>query len=364
MEERPHAKKLVPVFMLEILRKHSDADHPLTQKQILEYLRDDHGIELERKAIRRNIGQLQDAEYPIECPDVTRSIVHRNTGEPDETDVRSNFYYEHEFDESELRLLIDSVQFFKYISQKQRTDLVKKLEGLSSKYFKSRAGNLAANPDSSPYNGQMFLTIDVLDEAISNKRQISFKYGTYGIDKKLRPKTGEDGKALVYTVNPYQMAALNGRYYLISNTDGHDNVSPYRIDRILDIKILDTPARNQRELPELKGKGELDLPRHMAEHIYMFPGPSEPVTFRMKKYILNDVIDWFGKDVTFTSETDDEVTATVRVNLRAMRLWAMQYAKHVTVLSPQSLADEVREDIAAAAKGYGLGIKGCKMAKK
>ena len=174
------------------------------------------------------------------------------------------------------------------------------------------------------------------------------------MDKKLEPKTGEDGKALIYKVSPYQLAAANGRYYLISNTDPHDNISTYRIDRIKDAKLLDEPAKSKRDVPEMVS---FDLPKHMAEHIYMFPGPSERVTFRMKKRVINDVIDWFGTDVRFSDETEDEITVDVRVNHDAMRLWAMQYARHATILSPQSLADEVKKDIVEAAERYGMKVK-------
>ena len=31
----------------------------------------------------------------------------------------------------------------------------------------------------------------------------------------------------------------------------------------------------------------------MAEHVYLFAGESGLVTFRAKKYLLNDIIDWF-----------------------------------------------------------------------
>ena len=40
------------------------------------------------------------------------------------------------------------------------------------------------------------------------------------------------------------------------------------------------------------------------------------------------------------------------VNLEAMRHWAMQYARHVRVLSPQSLADTVAADLKEAAEKY------------
>lgn len=51
----------------------------------------------------------------------------------------------------------------------------------------------------------------------------------------------------------------------------------------------------------------------------MFAGESGIVEFRVKKYLLNDVIDWFGGEITFFDETDDEVSVRTRVNLAAMR---------------------------------------------
>lgn len=53
-------KKLAIIRILQILYKHSDADHPLTQDEIATYLLNDYGIELERKAIGKNIAILRD----------------------------------------------------------------------------------------------------------------------------------------------------------------------------------------------------------------------------------------------------------------------------------------------------------------
>ena len=75
----------------------------------------------------------------------------------------------------------------------------------------------------------------------------------------------------------------------------------------------------------------------------MFPGESGPVTFRAKKYLLNDIIDWFGGGVTFFDETEEEVSVRVRVNYAAMRRWALQYALHAKLLSPESLVKQVGE---------------------
>ena len=73
---------------------------------------------------------------------------------------------------------------------------------------------------------------------------------------------------------------------------------------------------------------------------------------RGNEYLINDVMDWFGSDVKITDAPGDEATARVTVNLEAMRHWAMQYARHATVLSPQSLADTVAADLKEAVENH------------
>lgn len=253
--------------------------------------------------------------------------------------------------DAELRLLIDSLLFSKHIPYSQCKELIEKLEGLSNRYFKSSVKHIQTMPDNEPQNKQLFYTIEVLDMAITKGRQVSFYYNEYHTDKKMYPRKNSAGKNRRYIINPYQIAAVNGRYYLICNYDKYDNVANYRLDRITDIEILSTPVKPMKKVNGMENG--LNLPKHMAEHVYMFTGESVPVTFRAKKYLLSEMIDWFGKEVQFSDESDDEVTVRVTVNLEAMRKWALQYAVHVKVLSPERLVDLVREDVKKAAEQYG-----------
>lgn len=50
--------------------------------------------------------------------------------------------------------------------------------------------------------------------------------------------------------------------------------------------------------------------------------------------------------------TSDEVTVTVKVNPIAMKMWALKYSKHIKVIFPQSLVDEIKADIDFAKKNY------------
>ncbi len=345
-------KKLLIMNILDILRKYTDENHRLSQKEIADILKDEYDMIVERKTIKRNLMNLIDFGYDIEYSEAIRMIPNAKTGELEEIYILSDFYLVRDFTDGELRLLIDSLLFSKHIPYSQCKELIGKLEGLSNRYFKSRVKHIRTMPENMPNNQQLFLTIETLDEAISRKKQVSFIYNEFGTDKKLHPRLNGEGKIREYIINPYQIAAVNGRYYLICNYDKYDEVSNYRVDRITDIKILDTP---QKPMKEVKGlENGFDLPKHMAEHIYMFSGESDIVIFSLKKYLISEVIDWFGKDIEFFDEDEYEIKARVKVNLSAMRKWALQYALHMEILSPTSLREEVISDLWDAAKNYGV----------
>ena len=334
-------KKLLIMNILDILRRFSDADHRLSQKDILDILKAEYGMAADRKAIKRNLMDLIDFGYNLEY---SESIRRGKNGE--EEVIFTDWYLVRDFSDAELRLMIDSLLFSRHIPSSQCRELIGKIEGLSNQYFRSKVRHIRNLPEDQPQNPELFLTIEILDEAVEKGRQVSFRYGDYGTDKKLHLRRDEDGKPKRYLVNPYQMVAANGKYYLIGNMDKYDNISHYRVDHIRDIGLLDSPVKPQRRVRGLENG--LNLPRHMAEHIYMFSGESRHVVLRTTPDMAGELINWFGNGVTFTDETEDSVLAHVTVNLQAMRFWALQYAPYVTLLSPEGLVEQVREDLESA----------------
>ena len=338
-------KKMLILNILEILRKYSDENHRLSQKEIQDILAREYATVVDRKAVKRNLMDLLDNGYDLGYSEKMRT---NRAGE--EEIIYSDWYIEHEFTDAELRLLVDGLLFSKHIPVSQCKDLVKKLEGLSNKFFSAKVRHIRTMPDSRPENPDLFYTIDVLDEAISTKKRVSFHYNEYGVDKRQHRKRNNDGSITEYKVNPYQMAAINGRYYLICSPKYIDAVSHYRIDRISGIRLLDEPITPMREIPELAHG--LNLPKHMAEHLYMFTGESSRVKFRARKEILNDIMDWFDQGTNgmiLTADGEDHVICDVYVNELAMQYWAMQYGESVEVLAPK----ELRERVYQAAKTLG-----------
>lgn len=336
------SKKMIPLCILDILRKHTDEDHTLDQKDIIELLRKEYGLEVERKAIRSNIVKLIEMDFPISYKETERE---GNT-------IWSDYWLEREFTDSELRLMIDGILFSNHIPHKQRMKLVEKIEGLSSEHFKSHVRHIATLPDAGDSNKQIFNNIAVLDEAIEKKRKVSFQYLDMDTDKKMLPKKEKSGKIRTYVVSPYQMAAKDGKYYLICNRDQYDAISNYRIDRISDIKVTDERIRPFKELMNANGQ-DLNLGEYMREHIYMYSGGETRVRFRIVRRMVTDVVDIFGKDVRFEDVTDDYVTVSATVTEKAMIQFAQNYAPDVVILEPQRMVDEMKDWIKKVKKVYG-----------
>mgnify|MGYP002523023596 CR=1 FL=1 len=108
-------KKMLNMLILEILQRYSDENHALTQQEIIRLLKQNYDMECDRRSVKNNILSLQEMGYDISM-EKGYSLMSRD------------------FDDSELRILIDSVLFSKSISSRQAKGLIDKLSAHSSNY--------------------------------------------------------------------------------------------------------------------------------------------------------------------------------------------------------------------------------------
>lgn len=346
------SKKLSLFNTLEILKKYTDEDHRLTQAEIVELLKQDYDMEIDRRTVKSNIMDLIELGYEIESQETTRMIRNEKTGEVEESTIMSSFFLVRDFSKAELRLLIDSLLFSKHLPYSQCKELVMKLEALSNKYFRASMNYISTMPEDKTNNKQVFYNIDILDEAIGKERKVSFKYLEYGTDKKQHPKLDKNGEERVYVASPYQMVAKEGKYYLICNYDPYDDVSNYRIDRITDIEILDVKIKSFEKLKGSNGQ-RFDLSEYMKKHVYMYSSEDSTVCFRIIKSMISDIIDMFGKDVRFYDESEESVCVKAKVNEAAMVQFAQSYAPDVEILEPVKLREQVKQELKKGLQVYG-----------
>ncbi len=327
------SKKLALLRVLHVLEYHSDADHPLTQEDIVKHLERDYGIILERKAVARQISLLKEAyDYPNSPITIC-------------ADRRKGTYIEQRaFEDAELKMLIDGVLSSRYITAGHSKKLIDKLCGLSNKYFRSHVKNVySVNEWSKTDNYDLFYNIELIDEAIEKGRKITFDYNKYRWDKTLK-------RTATHTVSPYQLILHNQRYYLMSYNERFEEICYYRLDHITNMQIEEgvlTPLRS------VKGyENGMDYKRFSSSLPYMFSDGIERVEFRTDFRMIDQVIDWFGKDVQIEKD-GGMYKVSVRVSLQAMEYWAMQYLNNVEILSPPSLREKLKANLQNAMQKYG-----------
>ena len=321
-------KKLALLRIWQILQKHSDYDHPLTQEEIIKYLESDYGIEMERKAIGKNIADLRDAGIDIGS---------RRAG---------SYIDSREFEDSELKLLIDGVLQSKHITARHSKDLIEKLCGLSNKYFRSHVKNVySVNDWSKTENQALFYNIDVVDEAIATGKQVQYDYNKYGVDAKLH-------KSSFQRVSPYQLILHNQRYYLMGYSDYWGNMTFHRMDRISNMRIYEKPAT---PITSVKGyENGLDFKQIASTMPYMYTDTPERIEFIADECIVDQIVDWFGKDIRMTTLPDDDKKVKVELvaSPNAMEHWALQYLNHVEVTKPESLRERIKASLQNGINSY------------
>ena len=321
-------KKMLNMLILEILKEYSDQEHRLTQQEIIRLLKSNYDMDCDRRSVKNNVMCLKELGYEISMED-------------------GYYLLEREFDDAELRMLIDSVLFSKNLTQKQAKTLIEKLKGMGNRYFSAKVNHVSNLPElHHGDNKQLMYVLDTINEAISQHKKISFVYNKYGSDFKLHPKREEK-----YVVNPYQMVANNGFYYLIGNYDKYDDISHYRLDKMTCVEMLTEKMKPQNQVTGLE-QG-LNLPKHMAEHIYMFSGESVAINMLVDETIISELVDWFGNDFyVIEKRRNNQVLVRLKCNEQAFFYWALQYGPYVEVLEPVSLRSKIAEAVSEMNEKY------------
>ena len=320
-------KKALNMMILEVLEQYTDRDHRLTQQKIVDLLEKNYGVPCTRQTVKNNLMLLKNMGYDISM-------------------WGGIFLKSRLFDNAELRMLIDSVLFSRTLSGEEAERLIKKLTAFGNKYFHAKVKHVCHLPKLiHSDNTDVLRNLDVLNDAIEQGKKVRFTYNSYGKDFQLHPRRKEP-----YIVNPYQMVANQGRYYLLGNYDKYNNISHYRLDCMTNVQMLDDKVKPKDQVEDF-AKG-YSLPRHMAEHIYMFSGPSVQVKMRVSEHMMGALIDWFGKEFRIVQEDADKLIVSVACNKLAMRYWALQYGEYAEILEPESLRDEIREAVNYMASFY------------
>ena len=319
-------KKLSIMYTLQVLRDYSDENHLLSQNDIVIKINNIYGMTCERKSIAANIDSLIDFGY---------DIIKTNAG---------SYLAVREFEPSEIRFLVDAVFSSRSINSKHSRELSKKLSEVLSVYQRKQYKYVyKADELNRTDSKELFYIIDIISEAIENNKQIMFDYVRNGYK-------GNTAKKHPYKVNPYFLINNQGKYFLVCNYDYFDGMGNYKLERIHNIKILDTPIK---PVTQVKGfENGLDIAKYANENIYMFATKTISATVK----IYNDwgavyVDEWFGKNACLY-EKEGTVFADIKANETSLVYWCLQYGENLDLLSPKETRDKIKGIIKQMCKRY------------
>lgn len=290
--------------------------------------------------------------------------------EKKKADAITDLYYGHVFSHDELDDLIENVYISKTISTDRKLSLIIKLKKLSSNNYKTRFLNdddeLRANIHVIQENqyishDELSKNVDSINEGINKKTKISFHLNHYTADKELKKievKKNEINIVKEYVVSPYEIVIYNGKYYLLANTEPHNNISIYRVDLISDISIKYN--KNEKGVLKIDKRRERNnfnkdlnsLKDFMNQHLYMFYDQPEEIHIRIKNDRYTLLHDSFGDSYSRWHKINDDIDLVkIRCSPNALIKWAMQNSDIVEIETIE-LRKEIRAELEAALEKY------------
>ena len=316
---------ILPFRVYQTLLEHSDGDHALPMGELLRLLRTEYGLRCDRRAVYAALDKLRAVGCHI--PE------YQDDGEGYRLLSRP-------LEPSEVRLLSDAVSAFSGISQRQCQRLLDKLGRGLSRWQRKQCRPLVIGACWRGRNQESFLSVEVLEEAVSRRCQVQFQYMEYGMDKQLRPRRDRP-----YQVSPYGLCFANGYYYLLCRYQGGEDISSYRVDRIqAPVLLEDQPVE---PLPP-----GLDITRYVRERVYPFPGEAVRVVLRCESGLLSDVLDRFGMETQLHDNGDGTFDAVIVTGAAGLKFWALQYVEVCQVVQPDWLRQEICDTLETGWRRY------------
>jgi predicted DNA-binding transcriptional regulator YafY len=328
-ERKGENQKLKMLYLVQLFSRETDDTHKLTMPEIIAKLAAD-GVNADRKTLYQDFEELRRFGFDIIS----------------EKDGRNYYYYlgSRDFELPELKLLVDSVQSAKFITDKKSDQLIKKLESLVSRYEGSQLHRqVIISGRVKTMNESIYYNVDKIHAAIGEDRQIRFKYFDWNLKKEMEPRY--DGKW--YRLSPWALMWDDEKYYLVAYDSKHETIIHYRVDKMTQIGILD----EKREGHEAFRKFNI---AHYTNTLFgMFAGDETKVTIEAENRLVSVFIDRFGKDIIIAPIDDDHFRTTVTVAVSKQFFgWIMGIDGDVRVVAPDSVVKQIKAEIDRQAERY------------
>ena len=313
-------QKLKLLYLAKIFMEKTDEHHALTLSEITRHL-NAYGVNANRKTLYLDFEELRHYGLDIVSEQYGKSVVY--------------YLASRNFELAELKLLVDSVQAAKFITEKKSNALIKKLESLTSEHearYLHRQVITAGRIKS--MNESILINVDHIHSAIHDDKQISFQYFQWKADKQRELR--HNGQR--YTISPWHLVWDQKNYYMIGYDSHSEMIKHFRVDKMLHISI----SPEKREGKEMMKK--LNIAAYSRTLFSMLGGQSRQVTLECHNRMAGIIIDRFGKDTVILPKDAEHFTAHVEVIPRDQFLgWIIGLGTDVKITHPEDVVEHMKE---------------------
>lgn len=329
MPKRENQKSKLLV-LLQVLQEETDMAHMMTAQELLSALRV-RGIEAERRTLYRDLRELQ--EFGIDIKGIQSG---------------RNYYYcidRREFELAELKLLVDSVQSSRFLTERTSQRLIRKLEHLTSRHqARQLQRQVILSGRIKSTNESDFANVDRLHTAISSNRQVRFRYFQWNLEKEKELR--HNGRW--YHASPWGLVVNDQNYYLLAYSQDDRQMRTYRVDKMLSLSVMKNMPREGREAYEQMNPAEF-----AQETFGMFTGRKAQITLRVDRALAGVVIDRFGQETMLVPDSETHFTASVSVAVSERFFgWVIGFGDKMVIQSPAWARDAMREHLRRAFSAY------------
>ena len=317
-------QKLKLLYLQQYLMRCSDERHPVTVAQMIDWLaRQD--VAAERKSIYEDMEALR--RFGL---DVQSVRVGSSTG---------YFLGERDFQLPELKLLVDSVQSSKFITEKKSLELIRKLERLvSEEDARQLHRQVWVRGRIKTMNESIYYNVDAIHAAIEEDRSITFQYYEWNAQRERVFRHG--GKR--YAASPWALLWDDENYYLVAYDHEAEILKHFRVDKMSGIRAAKTARLGADAF------AQFDMAAYSDTHFGMFSGEVRRVRLCFENGLAGPVIDRFGADIALVpyDEGHFSVTISAAVNVQFFG-WLSGFGDRVRILSPEDAAQAMRDHAAS-----------------
>ena len=320
-------KKHAELLILELLINESDENHPLSRATILKYMKDVYDVEMDRRTLYVSLDALRQQGAEI------------STFE----DNHKGYYLKNrQFTEEEVMLLCMSVHNCDFIPMRQSNRLIRRLTATQSRHFQERYDDSIF--DMNPLRGEgkaAVLALEVITQAIREKRNIRFYYRSYSFYERLGLRMGRK----ILDVNPLYIMNRFGIPYLVGEYSRTQDPCCFPLERIAGVSIGDKKFKPRRH--------HLYPQPCIMDHTAMITvEDGVDIVARVDVQLLEQIVETFGRELDMEALDDHRVILHFRTTKEDAICIGERFIEHMEILEPQDIRHEIHARVKASLKKY------------